>query len=123
MILWAAAITSVVGASYTSVSFLTSSTTSDRTRNLLTVVFIVVCTILFLVLRKAPVTLLVFAGAFNGLILPLGFTVILVVAIWRRDLLHGYAYPRWLIVVGVLAWLLTLYLGYQSLGSLAKLWG
>ena len=72
---------------------------------------------------KAPVTLLVFAGAFNGLILPLGFTVILVVAIWRRDLLHGYAYPRWLIVVGVLAWLLTLYLGYQSLGSLAKLWG
>lgn len=123
VILWAAAITSVVGASYTSVSFLTSSTTSDRTRNLLTVVFIVVCTILFLVLRKAPVTLLVFAGAFNGLILPLGFTVILVVAIWRRDLLHGYAYPRWLIVVGVLAWLLTLYLGYQSLGSLAKLWG
>ena len=66
-------------------------------------------------------TLLIFAGAFNGLILPIGFTVILLVAWRRRDLLHGYRYPQWLLVIGVLAWLLTLYLGWQSLGGLAKL--
>ncbi len=39
----------------------------------------------------------------------------------RRDLLGGYRYPAWLLGIGVLAWLLTLYLGYQSLGGLANL--
>ena len=122
IILWAAAITSVIGASYTSVSFLTKHTTPERTRNLLTVGFIVIGVVLFLVLGKAPVTLLVFAGAFNGLILPIGFTVILWVAWRRRDLLNGYRYPTWLLVIGVLAWLLTLWLGFQSMSGLAALW-
>ena len=40
----------------------------------------------------------------------------------RRDLLGGYRYPTWLLGIGVLAWLLTLYLGIQSLGGLAKIW-
>ncbi|MCM3555614.1 divalent metal cation transporter [Janibacter melonis] len=122
IIFWAAAITSVIGASYTTVSFLTTQATSPRTRNLATVAFIVVCTVLFLVLGKAPVKLLVFAGGFNGLILPIGFTVILWVAWRRRDLLRGYAYPRWLLGVGVLAWLLTLWLGWQSITGLQALW-
>ncbi|MEO5742997.1 MAG: NRAMP family divalent metal transporter [Terracoccus sp.] len=122
VILWAAAISSVIGAAYTSVSFLTSRRTTERTRNLLTVGFISVCAVLFLVLGKAPVTLLIFAGAFNGLILPIGFTLILWVAWRRRDLLHGYAYPAWLLIIGVLAWLLTLYLGYRSLSGLSSLW-
>lgn len=123
IIFWAAAITSVIGASYTTVSFLTTQQTSPRTRNLATVAFIAVCTVLFLVLGKAPVNLLVFAGGFNGLILPIGFTVILWVAWRRRDLLRGYAYPKWLLSVGVLAWLLTLWLGYQSITGLRALWG
>lgn len=122
VILWAAAITSVIGASYTSVSFLTRSTTPERTRNLLTVGFIVIGTVLYIALGQAPVTLLIFAGAFNGVILPLGFAVIMWVAWRRRDLLHGYRYPAWLLVAGVLAWLLTLFLGIQSLSGLGKLW-
>lgn len=121
VILWAAAITSVIGAAYTSVSFLTSEATSPRRRNLLTIGFIVVSTAAYLLLGTTPVTLLVFAGAFNGLILPIGFTVVLWVAWRRRDLLGGYRYPRWLLVVGVLAWLLTLYLGWQSLAGLGSL--
>jgi Mn2+/Fe2+ NRAMP family transporter len=122
IIFWAAAITSVIGASYTTVSFVTTQRTSARTRSLLTVGFIVVCTVLFLVLGKAPVKLLIFAGGFNGLILPIGFTAILWVAWRRRDLLRGYAYPRWLLGVGVLAWLLTLWLGWQSITGLQALW-
>ena len=39
----------------------------------------------------------------------------------RRDLLGGYRYPTWLLVVGVLAWLLTLYLGYNALLLLGDL--
>jgi Mn2+/Fe2+ NRAMP family transporter len=122
IIFWAAAITSVIGASYTSVSFITTQQTSERTRNLWTVGFIVLGTILYLTLGQAPVTLLIFAGAFNGLILPIGFTVILWVAWRRRDLLHGYVYPKWLLIIGALSWLLTLWLGWMSLSGLARLW-
>ena len=79
-------------------------------------------TILFLTLGQAPVPLLIFAGAFNGLILPIGFTVILWVAWRRRDLMHGYVYPRWLLIIGAIAWLLTLWLGWMSLSGLTRLW-
>ena len=122
LIFWAAAITSVIGASFTTVSFLTTQKTPQRTRNLMTVGFIAICLVLFLVLQKAPVKLLVFAGGFNGLILPIGFTVVLWVAWRRRDLLGGYVYPKWLLAVGALAWLLTIFLGYKSLEGLQALW-
>jgi Mn2+/Fe2+ NRAMP family transporter len=116
VVLWAAAITSVIGASYTTISFITSRTrTSDRTRTLLVVGFIAVTTLAFLLIGAAPTTLLVFAGAFNGLLLPIGIAVILWVATRRSDLLHGYRYPRWLLVVGWAAWLLTLYLAINSI--------
>jgi Mn2+/Fe2+ NRAMP family transporter len=116
VVLWAASITSVIGASYTSVSFVTSRTrTSDRTRTLLVVAFIAVTTLAFLLLGAAPTTLLVFAGAFNGLLLPIGIAVLLWVATRRADLLAGYRYPRWLLVIGWLAWLLTLYLAVNSI--------
>ncbi|WP_435532241.1 NRAMP family divalent metal transporter [Rhodococcus antarcticus] len=121
IILWAASLTSVIGAAYTSVSFLTTRRTRERTRNLLTVGFIAGCAVLYLVIGAAPVKLLVFAGAFNGLILPVGFTLVLWVAWRRRDLLEGYRYPAWLLGVGVLAWLVTLYLGYAALTSLGNL--
>jgi Mn2+/Fe2+ NRAMP family transporter len=121
IILWAASITSVIGAAYTSVSFLTSRDTSARRRNLYTVAFIALSTLIYLLIGTAPATLLVFAGAFNGLILPIGFTVVLWVAWRRRDLLGGYKYPAWLLGIGVLAWLLTLYMGYSSLAGLGKL--
>ena len=122
VILWAASITSVIGAAYTSVSFVTKSSTRDRTRNLITVGFIAFCSTAYLLIGQAPQQLLIFAGAFNGLILPVGFGVLLWVAWRRRDLLHGYVYPKGLLVIGVVAWLLTLFLGYSSLTSLAKLW-
>jgi Mn2+/Fe2+ NRAMP family transporter len=121
IILWAASLTSVIGAAYTSVSFLTTRQTRERTRNLLTVGFIAGCAVLYLAIGAAPVKLLVFAGAFNGLILPVGFTLVLWVAWRRRDLLDGYRYPAWLLGVGVLAWLVTLYLGYSALTSLGNL--
>jgi Mn2+/Fe2+ NRAMP family transporter len=121
IVLWAASLTSVIGAAYTSVSFMTTSRTPERTRNLLTVAFIAVTATIFVILQQAPVTLLVFAGTFNGLILPIGLGVLLFVAWRRRDLLGGYRYPAWLLGVGVLAWLLTLYLGYNAVQMLGQL--
>jgi Mn2+/Fe2+ NRAMP family transporter len=121
LILWAASLTSVIGAAYTSVSFMTSSRTSDRVRNLATVCFIAVTAAVFVAIEETPVTLLVFAGTFNGLILPLGFGLLLWVAWRRRDLMGGYRYPVWLLGVGVLAWLVTLYLGYNAVLGLREL--
>lgn len=122
VVLWAAGLTSVIGASYTSITFVTTQTTAPRLRTILTVAFIAVCAVAFLLLNAAPQALLIFAGAFNGLILPIGFAIVLWVA-WRRtDLLQGYRYPRWLLIIGGLAWVLTIFLGYKSFSGIAALW-
>jgi Mn2+/Fe2+ NRAMP family transporter len=117
IVLWAAAITSVVGAAFTSVSFFNvfSAKLSDgRPRAWATVAFIAVTTVIFLLIGTAPSALLVFAGGFNGLILPIGFTILLYAAWRRRELLRGYAYPAWLLGLGVLAAALTWYMGVTS---------
>ena len=99
----------------------TPSTTSARTRGWLTVAFIAVCAGLYLLLQQAPQTLLVFAGAFNGMILPVGFAVLLFVAWRRRDLMNGYRYPVWLLVVGVLAWLVSVYIAVNAFKPMVAL--
>lgn len=122
VVLWAAAITSVIGASYTTVTFVTSrTTTTDRTRTTLVVAFIAVSTVIFLSVGTAPTQLLVFAGAFNGLLLPVGIGVLLWVAWQRTDLLRGYRYPRWLLALGGAAWLLTIYLAVRSVKPVFEL--
>jgi Mn2+/Fe2+ NRAMP family transporter len=122
VILWAAAITSVIGASYTSVSFVVAGAERlARHHNAIVAGFILLSTAVFLAAGAAPVPLLVFAGAFNGLILPIGVGVLLWVAWRRRDLLDGYAYPSWLGTIGVAAWLVTIYLGWESVGRLGAL--
>jgi Mn2+/Fe2+ NRAMP family transporter len=123
VILWAASITSVIGASYTSVSFLcTFSDWLARRRTWLVIAFIVFSTAIFAALGQTPVTLLVLAGALNGLILPVGLGLLVWVALRRRDLLRGYRYPVWLALIGLAAWVLTVYLGWESLSGIADLW-
>ncbi len=121
-VMWCAAITSVIGASYTSTSFLkVFGRWVTHWERWVVVGFIVASTALFLILGAEPVKLLIFAGAFNGLILPFGLGLLLWVAWRRRDLIDGYVYPRWLLVIGVAAWLLTIYLGYESITGLKDL--
>ncbi len=63
------------------------------------------------------------AGAFNGVVLPLGFAVILIAAWFKqKSLLGGYRYPKWLLISGTAVWLLTIYMGANSLTGLAQLW-
>ncbi|AGL20120.1 NRAMP family divalent metal transporter [Actinoplanes sp. N902-109] len=117
VVLWAAAITSVVGAAYTSVSFFTAFSprmAEPRLRSWGTVGFIAVSTAIYLIIGTAPAALLVFAGGFNGLILPIGFSILLYAAWRRRELLRGYRYPVWLLVLGVLVAGLTWYMGVVS---------
>nr|WP_233515161.1 NRAMP family divalent metal transporter [Marinitenerispora sediminis] len=124
VIIWAAAISSVIGASYTSVSFVAGfSPWLTRNRGWLVTGFIALSTVIYLALGQAPATLLILAGALNGLILPVGMGIMLWVAARRsHDLLHGYRYPVWLLGIGVSAWLLTIYIAWQSLSGIAALW-
>ncbi|GGL06236.1 NRAMP family divalent metal transporter [Mangrovihabitans endophyticus] len=121
VILWAAAISSVIGAAFTSVSFFDAFSrrfSQPRVRSWTTVAFIAVTTVIFLLIGTAPAALLVFAGGFNGLILPIGLTILLVAALRRRDMLEGYEYPVWLLALGGIVAALTWYMGVVSAGTI-----
>ncbi len=80
VVLWCAAITSVVGASFTSVSFWKTLVPAvNKFEKLVISAFIILSTIVFVIVGN-PVKLLVLAGALNGLILPVALAVILVAA-------------------------------------------
>lgn len=99
IVLWAAAITSVVGSAYTSVSFLCtlSKTVNDRSRWFI-IGFIVFSTMVFLAVGQ-PVKILIMAGAINGLILPIALAIILIAA-HRPKLVGSYRHPLWMTVCG-----------------------
>nr|WP_305519477.1 NRAMP family divalent metal transporter [Pseudomonas sp. Q11] len=120
LILWAASITSVIGAAYTSISFITvfKPDITEQGRNRATTVFIALSLLIFVLMGTAPAALLLFAGGFNGLILPIGLSIFIYVG-WRRsDLMDGYHYPRWLLVLGALTCLLTWYMAIKSVGPI-----
>jgi Mn2+/Fe2+ NRAMP family transporter len=120
-IFWAAAISSVIGAAYTSATFL--STFHKRflggwSLQWATIAFIVVSLIIYLLIGTAPAAILVFVGGFNGLILPIGLTVFMYIGWFRRDLLGTRKYPMWLLIAGTLVTLLTWYMGIVSVGPI-----
>ncbi|KAA8998988.1 divalent metal cation transporter [Affinibrenneria salicis] len=120
LILWAAGITSVIGAAYTSISFITvfKPNITERGRNQATVIFIALSLLIYLLLGTPPAALLVFAGGFNGLILPIGLTLFMYVG-WRRsDLMGGYHYSRWLLLIGAVTCVLTWYMAIKSIGPI-----
>lgn len=99
VVMWAAAITSVVGAAFTSVSFLkTFHPSVERRSNQLVIAFMLISTVIFLLLGN-PVRLLVFAGTVNGFILPIGLALILI-ASRKSSLLGDYKHPLWLQIAG-----------------------
>ena len=119
VVLWAAAITSVIGAAYTSVSFLVAfMEMTDRSRNIATVIFIAVSLAVFITIGTAPAALLVFVGGFNGLILPIGLTIFTYVGFARSDLMGGHHYNRPLLILSAIVCALTWYMGYRSIGPI-----
>jgi Mn2+/Fe2+ NRAMP family transporter len=100
VVMWAAAVTSVVGSAYTSVSFLrTRTAASERGWRALVVAFIAASTLVLLVVGR-PVRVLVLVGALNGLILPVSLGAMLVAA-HRPAVVGSYRHPRWLTAAGV----------------------
>lgn len=122
VVLFAAAMSSVIGSAYTSATFLkTLHKSLFNKANLMVIAFIVVSTIIFLFVGK-PVSLLIIAGALNGLILPITLGTILI-ASKRKSIVGDYHHPNWMLWFGILAVIVTIVTGIFSLQSLGSLFG
>ena len=119
VVMWAAAITSVVGAAYTSVSFFKSFHEKlEQRSNYIIVAFIVVSTLIFLTLGR-PVAILLWAGTVNGFILPIGLALVLI-AVRKARVIENYSHPLWLQVAGWMVVLIMTAFSAQTLYEAAR---
>ena len=118
IVMWCAAITSVVGSAYTSVSFLQFSNSSSTSSQKWLTTFVVLSLLIFIFWGK-PVTVLLLAGAVNGFILPVALGIILLAA-RQKKIMGAYQHSIILTGIGLVALVATLYL---SAATLIKLFG
>lgn len=115
VVMWSAAITSVVGAAYTSVSFLRSFHPSiEKNYRWLITAFILLSGLIYVSVGN-PVKILVTVGALNGLILPVALATILFVM--HKKNIDGYKHPVWLSISGWLVVGLMSYMSYLTIIS------
>ncbi|MEY4456421.1 MAG: hypothetical protein RLY15_685 [Bacteroidota bacterium] len=114
MVLWSAAISSVVGASYTSYTFIKHIQNKwiQKERWMISL-FIIASTLIFITVGK-PKDLLLLAGLVNGLILPIALAVMLIAG-RKLPLLKQFKYPLWMEIAG---WLVVLLMGGMSVFAL-----
>ncbi len=114
IVIWAAAVTSVIGASFTSVSFAKSFHPIITTKkNYFIIAFIICATLLFTFFGK-PVKVLIFAGAFNGFILAFSLGIMLLAAT-KSPIMKTYKHPRILLILGVLVTVLLFIFGSMTM--------
>jgi Mn2+/Fe2+ NRAMP family transporter len=114
IVLWSAAISSVVGASYTSVSFFkTFHPFFQKHERICISLFIIITTAIFVSIGK-PRMLLILAGIVNGLILPVALAIILIAATKPR-LMKGYRHPLWMLAAGWMVVAVMSWMGWKAL--------
>ncbi|MEY3542081.1 MAG: hypothetical protein RLZZ204_893 [Bacteroidota bacterium] len=117
IVMWSAAITSVVGSAYTSISFFRSINKNfEKQERPMLIGFVLIALIVFLLVGK-PVNILVVVGALNGFILPIALTLVLLGSM-NKKIIGAYKHPKWLIGFGIIVILTTLYL---SIATIIKL--
>lgn len=103
VVIWCAAITSVVGAAYTSVSFLrTFHPNFEKYNRQIIIGFIIFSTIIFVWVGK-PVKILVFVGMLNGFVLPIALAIMLIAS--RKSRLMGHY--KHSLVLQIIGWLVV----------------
>ncbi len=103
VVLWIAAITSVIGASYTSVSFWKTLVPAIKNNEKIIIsLFIIISTVIFVLIGN-PVKLLIMAGAINGIILPIALAVILI-AVYKKTVIQQYRHP---LILQIIGWLVV----------------
>ncbi|MCI1751167.1 NRAMP family divalent metal transporter [Megasphaera cerevisiae] len=121
IVMWAAAISSVIGAAYTSVSFIrTFSKKLDINYRWLVIAFIVFSTLVFVIVGR-PVFILVLVGTLNGLILPITLGVMLLAA-YNKKIVGDYKHPKWMTVFGVIVVIMTAYMSVMTLITQVPKW-
>ena len=114
IIMWSAAITSVVGSAYTSISFLKSFHAKfDQYEKHMLVGFVLIALSVFLIVGQ-PVKTLVVVGALNGFILPIALTLILFAASDRK-IIGEYKHPFWLKLFGIAVIVATLFMSVRTI--------
>lgn len=114
IVMWAAAVTSVVGAAYTSVSFIRSfSPVLEKYNRLLIISFIVISTSVFVIVGQ-PVLVLVLVGSLNGLILPIALGVMLIAA-HKVKIVGDYKHPLWMTIFGIVIVVAMSWMGIYTL--------
>ena len=125
LVILCAAITSIIGAAYTSVSFLKTfhHSIADH-ENIWVIAFIIISTIIMLVVGTTPAQLLVLAGAVNGLILPIALAICLIGAKKKSVVGDKYHHPTWLLIIGIAVVAISGYVGVTTFSSnIMKLFG
>jgi Mn2+/Fe2+ NRAMP family transporter len=117
LVLWSAAITSVVGSAFTSITFakLLHPAVTKNFRQII-IAFIIFSTIIFLMTGQ-PVKVLIMAGAVNGLILPFALAIILLAAN-KKNITGSYKHAYWLSAAG---WVVVLAMTYMSVKAIIHL--
>lgn len=112
MILFAA-VSSIIGGTYSSVSFIkTFSQTVRKFENYAIILFIVMATGLVIFISK-PIAILIVAGTLNGFILPIMLTVVLIASL-KKSIMGDYQHPKILIIGGIIVVIFSGYLGFQA---------
>ncbi len=119
LVMWSAAITSVIGSAYTSVSFINSfHPWILKNQRSIIIVFILISTTIFLFIGN-PVKTLVFVGALNGMILPVSLGAMLLAA-YKISIVKTYKHPIWLTILGFLVVVFMTFLGGQTIFQLIQ---
>ncbi len=101
MVIWAASITSVIGAAYTSVSFIAGFHPKiEQHKNGWIIGFIVISTAILATIGR-PAEVLVLVGALNGFILPISLGLILLAA-YKTKIVGDYKHPIWMTICGAI---------------------
>lgn len=99
LVIWSAAMTSIIGSAYTSVSFLrTLSPKIEQHQKRVIVAFIGLSTMIFLSIGK-PVQILVLAGFVNSFVVPFAL-VLMLIAAYKTAIVGEYKQPLWLTLAG-----------------------
>ena len=123
LVIFFAATTSIIGAAYTSVSFLkTLHPFIMENEKWFVIGFIAVSTVVMTLLGQ-PATLLVLAGAVNGLILPLTLLTVLAASRNKKIVGENYKHPTILLVLGIVAVVLTGIGAVRSLPNILTIFG